>query len=336
MPAPAARPTRCGSTARHEASPRPLAAGQIGGVTGIAASPDGSRVAVAAHDGRLRVVDVASGTVTEMAAGTDGPCDGLSWSAGLGLAGLVPARPPALAPDPPGPPRRIPPTASRAPRWPRSSTSRTAGSPTPTRCSRSTARHLAFLSQRSFDPVYDTQSFDMSFPYGTRPFLVPLAADTPSPFGPLPDGRPLEPGSGDGHGSPGEPDASGGEGSPRGRRPTGRPVRRQPGRRRRAAGRRGARPARSSRTASRRASFRCRCPRPATRSCVPWPTGSPGCMQPLSGVLGEGGASPDAPPRRASLERFDLAKRECTELRAEARRLRGQRRRQVGRRPGPR
>ena len=38
---------------------------------------------------------------------------------------------------------------------------------------------------------------------------------------------------------------------------------------------------------------------------------------PLSGVLGEAGASPDAPPRRASLERFDLAKRECTELCAE-------------------
>ena len=38
---------------------------------------------------------------------------------------------------------------------------------------------------------------------------------------------------------------------------------------------------------------------------------------PLSGVLGEGGASPEAPPRRASLERFDLAKRECTELCAE-------------------
>ena len=38
---------------------------------------------------------------------------------------------------------------------------------------------------------------------------------------------------------------------------------------------------------------------------------------PLSGVLGESGASPDAPPRRASLERFDLARRECTELCAE-------------------
>src|SRR6202030_4058605 len=59
-------------------------------------------------------------------------------------------------------------------------------------------RYLAFLSERSFDPVYDTQSFDLAFPFGTRPFLVPLAAATPSPFGPLPDGRPLEPGSGSG------------------------------------------------------------------------------------------------------------------------------------------
>ena len=64
----------------EDAAPRPLAAGLIGGVTQLAASPDGSRVAVAAHDGRLRVVDVAAGTVTEVAAGTDGPCDGLAWS----------------------------------------------------------------------------------------------------------------------------------------------------------------------------------------------------------------------------------------------------------------
>jgi hypothetical protein len=33
--------------------------------------------------------------------------------------------------------------------------------------------------------------------------------------------------------------------------------------------------------------------------------------EPLSGVLGEGGAGPDAPPRRASLERFDLGNRDC-------------------------
>ena len=51
--------------------------------------------------------------------------------------------------------------------------------------------YLAFLSRRSFDPVYDEQTFDLSFPFGSRPYLVPLAAHTPSPFGPLPGGRPL-------------------------------------------------------------------------------------------------------------------------------------------------
>ena len=51
--------------------------------------------------------------------------------------------------------------------------------------------YLAFLSLRSFDPVYDAQSFDMSFPFGSRPYLVPLAAATPSPFGPVPGGREL-------------------------------------------------------------------------------------------------------------------------------------------------
>ena len=51
--------------------------------------------------------------------------------------------------------------------------------------------YLAFLSQRNFDPVYDTHTFDLSFPLGGRPYLVPLAAQTPSPFGPMPGGRPL-------------------------------------------------------------------------------------------------------------------------------------------------
>ncbi|WP_104103005.1 S41 family peptidase [Arthrobacter sp. 08Y14] len=45
-------------------------------------------------------------------------------------------------------------------------------------------RYLAFLSERSFDPVYDTHRFDLSFPSSTKPFLVALAAGTPSPFGP--------------------------------------------------------------------------------------------------------------------------------------------------------
>ena len=52
-------------------------------------------------------------------------------------------------------------------------------------------KFLAFLSNRSFDPVYDGHSFDLSFPSPIKPYLVALAADTASPFGPsvaLPDG----------------------------------------------------------------------------------------------------------------------------------------------------
>lgn len=54
-------------------------------------------------------------------------------------------------------------------------------------------RFLAFLSDRSFDPVYDTHRFDLSFPASTKPFLVALAADTASPFGPAVHDRPAVP-----------------------------------------------------------------------------------------------------------------------------------------------
>ncbi len=48
-------------------------------------------------------------------------------------------------------------------------------------------KYLAFLSNRSFDPVYDGHSFDLSFPSPIKPYLVALAADIPSPFGPTVD-----------------------------------------------------------------------------------------------------------------------------------------------------
>jgi tricorn protease len=302
----------------QEASPRPVAAGQVGSVTGIAASPDGSRVAVAAHDGHVRVVDVASGTVTGVAAGDDGPCDGLSWSPDSAwLAWSQPG---------PQPLRRI----------------RLAHLSHPANGQPGTAvariidvtdgrfadtdpvftldgQHLAFLSQRSFDPVYDTQSFDLSFPYGSRPFLVPLAAATPSPFGPLLAGRPPESGSGGGDGASGEPDTSGGEDTPGGdgapdghdrSRSTGSPA--DSGKQQETGGTTVIDP---DGIAARIVSV----PVPEARysGLRAVANGLAWLHEPLSGVLGEGGASPDAPPRRTSLERFDLAKRECTELCAE-------------------
>ncbi|MDQ0869645.1 tricorn protease [Arthrobacter sp. V1I9] len=58
-------------------------------------------------------------------------------------------------------------------------------------------KFLAFLSNRSFDPVYDGHSFDLSFPSPIKPYLVALAADTPSPFGPSVDSDAGKDGAGD-------------------------------------------------------------------------------------------------------------------------------------------
>ncbi|GAA5230338.1 S41 family peptidase [Arthrobacter cryoconiti] len=51
-------------------------------------------------------------------------------------------------------------------------------------------KFVAFLSRRSFDPVYDTHSFDLSFPMSTKPFLMALSRNTQSPFGPYQEGAP--------------------------------------------------------------------------------------------------------------------------------------------------
>jgi len=52
--------------------------------------------------------------------------------------------------------------------------------------------YLGFLSRRTFDPIYDAHSFDLSFPFGIRPYLVTSRAD------PLPV-------SGRARGPPGQP-----------------------------------------------------------------------------------------------------------------------------------
>ncbi|MCB0144556.1 MAG: PD40 domain-containing protein, partial [Caldilineaceae bacterium] len=47
--------------------------------------------------------------------------------------------------------------------------------------------YLYFLSRREFNPVYDALHFDLSFPWGMRPYLLTLRADLPNPFVPHPD-----------------------------------------------------------------------------------------------------------------------------------------------------
>ncbi len=49
-------------------------------------------------------------------------------------------------------------------------------------------RFVYFLSLRTYDPVYDSIQFELSFPRAARPYLIALQAGSPPPFEPEPKG----------------------------------------------------------------------------------------------------------------------------------------------------
>jgi tricorn protease len=219
------------------------------------------------------VVDVESGRVSELAASDDGPVDGLSFSPDSAwLAWSQPAlRPLArirLA--------RVAPLEGADGREVIDVTDGRFADTSPVFTA--DGLYLAFLSQRTFDPVYDTQSFDLSFPFGSRPYLVPLGAHTPSPFGPMPDGRPLsqEPGEDPADGVTVTVDPDG------------------------LAERIVTVPVEEARYRGLR----------SVKGGLVW------LRSPVAGVLGEGGADLDDDRPRSALQRFDLRKREIKELAA--------------------
>ncbi|MQY11573.1 Tricorn protease [Streptomyces sp. RB5] len=164
------------------ATPRRLAAGQLGRVLSLAVAPDGSKAAVAAHDGRILLVERESGDVREVDRSENGDATGLVFSPDSGW----------LAWSHPGAEslRQLKIASTADPHVAEVTPLRFADyAPAFT----TDGRHLAFLSKRAFDPVYDSHVFDLSFPYATRPYLITLAAETPSPFGPQRHGRPPEP-----------------------------------------------------------------------------------------------------------------------------------------------
>ena len=255
-----------------------LAQGLLGNVLSLAASPDGNTVAAAAHDGRLLAVDVTSGQVTELAASDNGAIDGLSWSPDSAwLAWSQPGIRSRCARI------RMARIADREGGVEVEVIDVTDGRFTDTDPVFSLdGLYLAFISRRSFDPVYDAQTFDLSFPFGSRPYLVPLAAQTPSPFGPLPGGRPVgqDPPAPDKDtsDSPERTEVSvDAEGLPG--RVVGVPV-----------------------IEARYSGLR------AVKGGLAW------LREPVAGVLGEGSANAEDDAPRPVLERFDLGKREVTEL----------------------
>ncbi|MGI8868327.1 MAG: S41 family peptidase [Mycobacteriales bacterium] len=158
---------------------RRLGAGRLGRVLELAASPDGMRFAVASHDGRLLVVDAADGAIREIDRSSETDVSGLAFSPdSRWLAWAHPVEDLSQI-------KMVDVTDAAA----------TPIEATPVRFTdfspafSADGKHLAFLSVRSFDPVYDAVVFDLSFPNGCRPQLIPLAATTPSPFDPIRDGR---------------------------------------------------------------------------------------------------------------------------------------------------
>lgn len=246
-----------------EAVPVRLADGLLGSVTSLAASPDGSTIAAATREGRLLTVNAESGAVSEVASADDGQPTGLAWSPDS--AWLAWSQP---GPKPLSRIRML--RVADGEVFDVTDARFTDTEPVFT----PEGKYLAFLSQRSFDPVYDAHSFDLAFPFGARPYLVTLAAGTASPFGPLPGGRPLADENDDKDKVEVTVDPDGISS-----RVVPVPV-----------------------TEGRYSSLA------AVKGGLAW------LRDPLSGVLGEGGAEPSDDRPRSALERFDLRKREITTI----------------------
>lgn len=183
--------------ATGDREPRRLASGELGRVRELVSDPQGERLAIAAHDGRLLLIDATEeaggtsrtesggGEVTELIRSINGPVRDLSFSPdGAWLTWSHPGVGRSL--------RQIKMARiSRTGQGDHLIVDVTNGrfedeNPVFTR----DGRYLAFLSWRGFDPVYDVHTGDLSFPLGCRPYLVPLSSATPSPFALNPEGRP--------------------------------------------------------------------------------------------------------------------------------------------------
>ncbi|MFI1887157.1 S41 family peptidase [Streptomyces jumonjinensis] len=281
------------------AAPRRVAAGQLGRVLSLAVAPDGSRAAVASHDGRVLLVERESGEVREVDRSEDGEASGLAFSPDSGW----------LAWSHPGPdPLRQLKIANTA--------DLSVSEATPLRfrdfqpAFTLDGKHLAFLSERAFDPVYDTHVFDLAFVGGCRPHLITLAATTPSPFGPQRHGRPFEPdddpdnnGKDNNGKAPDDNDKAKGadnDGEGKAETESGIPVTRID----------------LDGLADRIVPFPVEAARYSTLRAAK--DGLLWLRHPVRGVLGATRATPDDPGPRTALERYDLVQQHSEELSSDA------------------
>jgi tricorn protease len=169
--------------ALRDGEPATVTTSDIGRVTELAASPTADVVAFANHRYELGIVDLDSGAVRVVDRSPASRIADLSFSPdGRWLAYCCAVNPDvATAPNPETSIIRIVKVKSgevhdvtsllrvdRAPAWDPE------------------GRYLYFISTRDFNPIYDALQFDLSFPMASRPFVVTLRGDVPSPFVPKP------------------------------------------------------------------------------------------------------------------------------------------------------
>ncbi len=156
----------------------------LGRVVELVPSPDGSQLAVTNHEDQLLIVSVAAGNARLLDESAFGRPAGPAWSPdGRWVAYSFPASPKTSQ-------IKLAEVAGEqvvAVTGPEFKDSCPSFDPT--------GKYLYFLSRRSFDPVYDSLFFDLGFPLGSRPYLVTLRADQPSPFMARPEPEPGTPGS---------------------------------------------------------------------------------------------------------------------------------------------
>jgi Tricorn protease C1 domain/Tricorn protease PDZ domain len=144
-------------SARDGSARRTLAAGRLGRVVELAAAPDGSRLAVATHDGRVLLVDPVTGADMELARTDNGAGDDLVFSPDSRWLAWAHPGPHSL--------RQIKLARVADATVVDATTLRFVDfQPTFTL----DGAHLAFLSIRTFDPVYDAQVFARRAGTGSR------------------------------------------------------------------------------------------------------------------------------------------------------------------------
>ncbi len=149
----------------------------IGRVNSLLAAPRGRRVALANHRNEVWAGDLDSGTLTLVDRGDAGRTEHLAWSPDgqwLAYSFWTSARHTAIKLH------GLASGTSTLVTAPQFRDFAPAFDPQ--------GRYLYFLSYRTFDPVYDSVQFELSFPRAARPYLVALQAGGLPPFDPAPKG----------------------------------------------------------------------------------------------------------------------------------------------------